>query len=58
MTAILTACAVSGFWAVGHCYYVQTPSLASCERERPRVEADMRSHGQPVRFSTCREKRT
>jgi hypothetical protein len=57
MTAILTACAVSGFWLAGHCTYAQRESMAACEADRPRIEADMRAHGQVVRYTICNRER-
>lgn len=56
--AILTACALSGFYArTGHCFYTHAPSVAVCEQERTRIEAGMRAAGQIVRFSKCQEER-
>lgn len=53
MSAILTACAISGFYAgVGHCYRFEVP-LELCNDKKVEVEARMRAHGQVVRFSEC-----
>lgn len=53
MTAILTACAISGFYAnVGHCYRVEVP-LEACEGKRILAERWLEDHGQVVRFTRC-----
>lgn len=53
MIAILTACAISGFYSnVGHCYRAEVP-LEACQDERIRAENWMKDHGQVVRFTQC-----
>jgi hypothetical protein len=54
VSAVLTAFAAAGFWTTGHFQMLVYPSVASCERDRPRVEATMAAHGCTGVFTTCR----
>jgi hypothetical protein len=51
--AILTACAVSGFYPhKGHCFRIEVP-FADCTAAIERAASDMADAGQVVRFVRC-----
>jgi hypothetical protein len=55
MSALLIACAVSGYYAapMGHCYYDSIPSMEQCREEIPRMIIRMVDAGQVVRYIRC-----
>jgi hypothetical protein len=53
MLAVLTACAVSGFYPhKGHCYRKEV-QFADCSAAIERAASDMADAGQVVRFTSC-----
>jgi hypothetical protein len=53
MMAILTACAVSGFYpGTGHCFRVTVPA-EDCTAAIERAASDMADAGMVVRFTRC-----